>query len=64
MVFFHPERQGRCQLQIRWLKKYSAAAERALNELWRVDGRNSSGASAFSQAAPPGGGAACVDHAA
>ncbi|KAA3501461.1 hypothetical protein DXM27_11140 [Rhizobium rhizogenes] len=44
MVFFHPERQGRCQLQIRWLKKYSAAAERALNELWRVDGRNSSGA--------------------
>jgi len=63
MVFFHPERQGRCQLQIRWLKKYSAAAERVLNELWRVNGRNSS-ASRFSKAAPPGGGAASVDHAA
>ncbi|MGQ2959555.1 MAG: hypothetical protein ACT6RN_04270 [Agrobacterium sp.] len=50
-------------MQIRWLKKYSAAAERVLNELWRVNGRNSS-ASRFSKAAPPGGGAASVDHAA
>ncbi|CUX44247.1 exported hypothetical protein [Agrobacterium deltaense RV3] len=29
---------GRCQLQIRWLTKYSPAAERALNELWQTGG--------------------------
>jgi hypothetical protein len=38
MVFSSIQVARRCQLQIRWLRKYSPAAERALNELWRTGG--------------------------